>query len=61
MIDLAKQRIQKLPYPLFLRIFYVRFFFRKMLRAKNVRHKDGLPLLNAVDLQNISRAMVMFF
>jgi len=60
LIYLAKQRIQKLPHPLFLRIFYVWFFFRKMLRAEYVRHKAGLPLLSAVDLRKHKRSNVLF-
>jgi hypothetical protein len=60
MVNLVKSWIQKLPYPLFLRIFYVWFFLRKVLRAEYVRRKAGLPLLNEVDLGKFKRSDVLF-
>jgi len=60
MINLVKKLIQKLPYPLFLRIFYVWFFIRKALRAEYVRCKVGLPLLSLVDLRKYKRSDVLF-
>jgi len=60
MIKLIKKQIQKLPHPLFLRIFYVWFFFRKALRAEYVRRKAGLPLLSLVDLRKYKRSDVLF-
>jgi hypothetical protein len=60
MIDIVKRRIQKVPYPLFLRIFSVWFFLRKTLRAEYVRRKAGLPLLSAVDLGQCKRSDVLF-
>jgi hypothetical protein len=60
MINLVKKRIQKLPHPLFLRLFYVWFFFRKALRAEYVRRKAGLPLLSMVDLKKYKRSDVLF-
>ena len=60
MINLVKKGIQKLPYPLFLRIFCVWFFFRKTLRAEYVRRKAGLPLLSLVDLGKYKRSDVLF-
>src|ERR1700730_9950184 len=60
MINLVKRRIQKLPYPLFLRIFYMWLFLRKVLRAEYVRRKAGLPLLYQVDLGKFKRSDVLF-
>jgi hypothetical protein len=60
MINLVKKGIQKLPYPLFLRIFCAWFFFRKTLRAEYVRRKAGLPLLSLVDLGKYKRSDVLF-
>jgi hypothetical protein len=60
MISLVKEHIHKLPHPLFLRIFYVWFFFRKALRAEYVRRKARLPLLSMVDLRKYKRSDVLF-
>jgi hypothetical protein len=60
MIDSLKRRIQKLRHPLFLKVFYVWFFFRKILRAEYVRRKAGVPLLSAVDLAKHKRSDVLF-
>lgn len=60
MIRFLKERVKQLPYPWLLRVFYLWFFLRKLLRFEYVRHRARLPRLDAVDLETHKRSDVLF-
>jgi len=60
MIEQLKAGAKRLPYPVFLRVFYAWFFARKLTRLERVRRQACLSRLSAVDLMQHKQSDTLF-
>ena len=55
-----KSAVSKLPYPIFLRLFWLRYFWRDVRRWKAARRSAGIALLQDLDLATVKKSEVLF-
>ena len=60
MLTRLKDAAKRLPYPVFLRLYYVFYLSRDLRRSEAARRKAGLPPLGDCDLSRYKRSDVLF-
>jgi hypothetical protein len=60
MINWLKDAAKALPYPLFLRLFYLKYLLFDLRQQRRIRKKLGIPLLSSVDLAQNKNSNTLF-
>ena len=60
MINLLNKAAKSLPYPIFLRLFYLKYFLSGLRDEERVRRHLGIPLLSASNLESYKQSDTLF-